>query len=373
MNKVIKVIGGILLLALLGYLLWKFSFLIVYTIIAAILSFIGHPIVRFLEKLHFKKLKIPKPLCAVLALVVLVIVFLSLFAVFVPLINSEIQTISKINLNGLSDRLEGPLKWIERQIQFYGLVPEGSTLQEVIIQKAKSLLNYSSISNVVGGIVGAAGSFMVAFFSILFIAFFFIKDEGLFGKLVLMLVPENKHKATLGVINQSKTLLTRYFVGIILELLGVMTCITIGLWIFGVKNALLLGFFGGLMNIVPYVGPIIGTIIGIMLGTTTALAYGDPNLLVIMIKILGVFMFANFIDNWILQPMIYSSSVKAHPLEIFYVIIIGGSLWGIPGMVIAVPFYTVLRIIAREFLSEFPLVRRLTKNLDENREDENSG
>jgi predicted PurR-regulated permease PerM len=62
--------------------------------------------------------------------------------------------------------------------------------------------------------------------------------------------------------------------------------------------------------------------------------------------------------------MIYSNSVKAHPLEIFFVIIMGGSLAGIVGMLLAIPVYTVLRVIAREFLQQFRLVQKLTKKIE---------
>ncbi len=365
MNKIVKITGGVLLLVILGYLLWKFSFLIVYTLIAAVVSFLGHPIVRFLESIRYKKIIIPRPLSAIIALLTLLAAFLSLFALFVPLINSQIQTMSGIDLGSLTARLEGPLKWFEEKAHLYGVIPDNTSVREILTGHIRSFLNYSSISNVFSNIVGVAGSFFVALFSILFVAFFFIKDEELFAKGVLMFVPDEKHTSTRNVMRQSKTLLTRYFGGVILELLGVMTCITLGLTLFGVKNALLLGFFGGLMNIVPYIGPVIGTGIGIILGTTAALAAGETHLFLLLIKITGVFVVSNFIDNWILQPYIFSNSVKAHPLEIFYVIIIGGSLWGVPGMIIAVPIYTVLRIIAREFLSEFSLVRKLTVTLDE--------
>ena len=374
MNKVLKIIGIILLIALLGYLLWRFSFLIVYTLIAVVVSFVGHPIVHFLESLRYKKFRIPHSVSSVIALVVLLVGFFSLFAIFVPLINQQINTISQIDLNSLTTKLRGPLAWIEEQALHYGLVPEGSTLQSVLAAKAKTLVSYSAISNALSSILGVAGSFFVGLASVIFIAFFFIKDEELFASLILLVTPENSHSAVKLIMSDSKILLRRYFVGLLLELLGVMTVITLGLSLLGIKNALLLGFFGGLMNIVPYVGPIIGTLIGLTLGVTSALATGDVNMLPLIIKIVSVFLVANSIDNMVLQPLIYSSSVKAHPLEIFYVIIVGGSLWGIAGMIVAVPVYTLLRIIAREFLSKFRIVQTLTRNLQKPpKKDEESG
>jgi predicted PurR-regulated permease PerM len=87
------------------------------------------------------------------------------------------------------------------------------------------------------------------------------------------------------------------------------------------------------------------------------------HVLVTAIIVVLVFSAANLIDNIILQPIIYSTSVKAHPVEIFLVIIMAGSLAGIPGMILAIPGYTVLRIVAREFLGKFRLVRKLTQNM----------
>ncbi len=149
-----------------------------------------------------------------------------------------------------------------------------------------------------------------------------------------------------------------------LELLGVMSLIAIGLWIFGIENALLIGFFGGIMNIIPYIGPIIGSTIGIILGLTGVLVSGTFNeLLPVFFKLAGIFLVVNFIDNNILAPLIYSKSVKSHPLEIFFVIIMGGSLAGLLGMLLAVPVYTILRVIAREFFQQFRIVKKLTDTI----------
>jgi predicted PurR-regulated permease PerM len=143
-----------------------------------------------------------------------------------------------------------------------------------------------------------------------------------------------------------------------------MAIIAVGLWIFGVENALLIGFFGGLMNIIPYIGPVIGAIIALTLGITATLAAGAyTELLSVLAKLGGVLVFANFIDNNILVPMIYSKSVKAHPLEIFFVIIMGGSLAGLLGMLLAIPVYTVMRVIAREFFQQFRVVQKLTSKI----------
>ena len=278
---------------------------------------------------------------------------------------SQAQTISRIDVNLLAHNLQGPLQWLNDETHSMGLIPAGQTLQDFIVIKAKSLVNIGSVSTVINSFFEVAGTVFVGMISVIFIAFFFMKDENMFEDLLLLFIPENHHHATRKVIADSKNLLMRYFIGVMLEVLGVMSIIAIGLWIFGVENALLIGFFGGIMNIIPYLGPVIGTTIGITLGVTATLASGAyDQLFPVFAKLTGVILTAHFIDNNVLVPVIYSKSVKAHPLEIFFVIIMGGSLGGIPGMLVAIPVYTVLRVIAKEFLQQFRVVQKLTNKIN---------
>jgi len=143
-----------------------------------------------------------------------------------------------------------------------------------------------------------------------------------------------------------------------------ITLISLGLTIFGIENALLIGFLGGMMNIIPYLGPVIGASMGVALGITTVISNGMfDQILPVVLIIIGTFLGSNLIDNMVLQPFIYSSSVKAHPLEIFVVLLMGGSLAGIIGMILAIPTYTVIRVIAGQFLNQFRLVQKLTERM----------
>lgn len=364
-KRIIQIIIGLLVIAGLFYLLWRFSFLIVYILVAAAISFIGQPIVRFLDKFHIRKFRIPHSINTMIALLLLLACFSSLFVVFVPLILQQADTISRIDINQLTSQLEGPLANLQTQLTSLGIIPEGETIAGFLTEKAKSLVSIASLGNLLNGVLGVAGSLFVDIFSVLFIAFFFIKDEKLFGNMVMAVPPEKHVKATEKVLKDSKMLLHRYFIGVTIEIFGGMALITLGLLILGVPNALLLGFFGGLMNIIPYVGPILGTAFGLILGLTAAMATGDfASLLPLLLKIAGVFIVVHELDTSLFQPWVYSSSVKAHPLEIFFAIIIGGTLGGIIGMLIAVPAYTVLRVIAREFFNNFRVVKKLTEKLD---------
>lgn len=365
MKQVLKYTGYVLVLLIIGYLIYRFYYIIGWVIVAAVLSFMGQPLVRFFDKLHIRKLKMPHSMSAILSLFVIVLVLVGLVGIFVPLIIKEADTISQIDVGKLAENLRGPAQWLDQRLHGLGAIPDGQSLQDFLVEKVKSVVDLGQIGVMIGSFISATGNILIGLFSIFFIAFFFLKDENLFEGTLLLLVPVKYHQSTRKVIEESKNLLVRYYVGVVLELLGVMTLITIGLSIFGVKNALLIGFFGGIMNIIPYIGPIIGAVIGISLGISSALAAGTYNeLLPLLIKLTGTLLVVNFIDNNILVPVIYSKSVKSHPLEIFFVIIIGGGIGGLLGMLLAVPVYTLLRVIANEFFQEFRVVKKLTRNIN---------
>jgi len=364
MERIYKTIGIIILIILGGYFIWRFSFLFVYFIIAAIISFIGHPVVLFFDKIRIGRFHLPHGISAFITLLVFLGCLFSLIAIFVPLIFQQAQSLSRIDLNKVSLELQAPLSSIQNELNRFGLIPAGQTLQELLSENAKSLVNITSVTNFLNGLLGFAGSFFVDLFSIFFIAFFFLKDDNLFENIVQMALPEKYSEPTHKVFVNSIKLLRRYFTGVIIEIIGGITLITTGFLILGVENALLLGFLGGLINIIPYLGPILGTAMGLSLGFTSAIAAGEYSTFAsLAVKIALVVFGVHFLDTMLYQPIIYSKSVKAHPLEIFIVILIGGSLGGIVGMLIAVPSYTLLRVIAREFFYKFRVVERLTKDI----------
>ncbi len=370
MKQVLKYTGYVLLVLAIAYLIWRFNYIIIWVLVAAMLSFIGAPLVRFFDRIHIRKLKMPRPLSALLTLLIIVIIGAAFVAVFVPLIIKQAEAISAIDVNQLNLSLEKPLQWLDEQLRVLGAIPDGQTFQEFVVVKIKSVVNIGSVGAIIGKFVSVAGSLFIGLFSIIFITFFFLKDENLFEESLLLFIPEKHHDATKNVVRESKTLLIRYYLGVLLEVFGVMTLITLSLKIFGVNNALLIGFFGGIMNIIPYLGPLIGGAIGITLGVISTLAGGSYNeLLPVTLKLLGTFAVVNFIDNNILVPTIYSKSVKSHPLEIFLIIIIGGGIAGIVGMLFAVPAYTLLRVIAREFFQQFRVVQKLTQPIEKTDED----
>ena len=364
MNKVLRILGGILIGLLVIYLVWRFSDIITYLIIAIVLSLIGRPLVKRFNTMRIGRFHIPNAMSALLALLVIILIVLSFVGIFVPLIASQARLVSDINFDLLGSSMQKPIAEMEVFLRQYNILSRDETIRQLLAQQIESILSFASFSQTLASIVGVTGSLFIAVFAILFLTFFFMKDPYLLDEVVEILTPVNYQNEVQSVLTQSKRLLSRYFIGLMIELTTMVTLLSLGLTLFGVENALLIGFFGGLMNVIPYLGPIIGAVVGVILTIFTALSTGMiSDLFSLILIVVGVFFVSNLIDNVVLQPLIYSNSVKAHPVEIFLVILIAGSIAGITGMILAVPTYTILRVIAKEFLSQIKVVQQLTKNI----------
>jgi predicted PurR-regulated permease PerM len=119
-----------------------------------------------------------------------------------------------------------------------------------------------------------------------------------------------------------------------------------------------------LLNLIPYIGPLIGAVLMMFLTMTSNLeADFSTVILPKTIYVMIGFFIGQLIDNFFSQPFIFSNSVRSHPLEIFIVILAGGTLMGTTGMIVAIPLYTALKVIFKAFLSENKIVKSLTQDL----------
>ena len=234
----------------------------------------------------------------------------------------------------------------------------------------KKVFQYISPSQVITSLVyyvaSFFGNFLVIFTSVTFIAFFFLKDEKLFGSALKAAIPNKQSAKTDTALLKIKQLLTRYFSGVLLQICLITLYITTALSFFGVQNALLIAFFAAIINVIPYIGPIIGAVFALLVTISSNLDVDFYTVtLPMMIRVVAVFASMQLLDGFVLQPYIFSNSVKAHPLEIFLVVVVGAKLGGVIGMVIAIPIYTILRVVAAVFLQEFKLVQKLTSSINE--------
>ena len=355
-NGILRAVGIILGVALVLYFLYKIQSVIVYIAVAAVISLIGRPIVLFLER----KLKFKNTIAVIVAMVLLLSVFAGLVGLFIPLVVKQGQNLSLLNIEELQYNVENLYSEIITYFDLHQIDVEQSLKESDLLSK----IDFALIPDFLNSIISGLGSFSIGLFSVLFISFFFLKDSRLFESGVLTFIPDNKESRWKTSSTKIKDLLSRYFVGLIFQILILFIIYTIGLLIIGVENAIVIAFLCALLNLIPYVGPLIGAFLMLTLTMTSNL--GESFSDIILPKtfwVFVVFIIGQLIDNFGSQPIIFSKSVKSHPLEIFLVILIAGILFGVVGLIIAIPAYTAIKVILKEFLSENKIVKKLTKGL----------
>jgi predicted PurR-regulated permease PerM len=348
-SSVVIRVCAVLLVFALG---WYFSNLVLYIFLAFIFSLIGKPIARFFHSVKIYKYRISYGISAFLTLIVFILFFMLIFRFFVPMLTREAKVIAAINYDDLSRNLSYLLNNVQDFLYNNNLINEHETLVGLVTDNVRDFANLTNFSSILGGVVSATGSFLMGLFTVFFLTFFFIKDDIRLDGLAQLFFDE-KHAARLTVVSEKiNTLLSRYFIGLLIEIATMILLLYVGMSIFGIRAALLMAFFGGMLNAIPYLGPLIGVLCSCLFGAVDCLSANDYQAIVpVMLEIGGTFLVANLIDNIVLQPLIYSQSVKAHPIEIFLVIIMGGSFAGILGMLFAIPVYTMIRTIVVEIFN----------------------
>ena len=357
-------------LAIAAVLCYFFSSVLAYILLAFVVSLIGQPVFKLLKKIKIKGKSAPDALLAVITLIIIFALLFLLILQVIPVVSGILRDASLMNTQETMDAhnlINQANDWIIRVIPWVGEDFDGV---QMLIQKLSEVLDLSDIPAILGSVASAVAGLAVGLFSVFFISFFFTKDETLFGRIIGSLAPDTIEEKVKKTILDIERLLSRYFVGLIMEIFGVVVLDCLGLWLIariGFNYALGIAFIAGLLNIIPYVGPLIGEAIGVVL--CLILKYGagiglNVNIWVFALIVLVIMLAVQLIDNFIYQPLIYSTSIKAHPLEIFIVLLIAGHIGGVVGMLIAIPSYTVIRVIASRFFYDFKIVKRLIPDVE---------
>lgn len=360
----LRFIAGAAIAAAVLFLVWYFRSIVVYVLISAVLAVMGNPLVKRLAALHVKGWKVPRWLAALATLIVIWVVLATLCSLFVPLVFNKIYQLSNVDFATVVASIEEPIARAQSYLHEFFAMPESTfSLSEALASALKQVIDIESLNTVFASIVNVVLSSVIAIFSITFITFFFLRDEGLFYAMITAMFPERYHENITRALDSVTLLLARYFTGILSESLLLMVAVSLTMMAFGMKaaDAAFIGLVMGVMNVVPYAGPLIGGVVSVFVGIVTPI--GGMTVGHTAVVIIGSLLILKGLDDFVLQPTLYSSRVKAHPLEIFLVILIAGSLAGILGMLLAIPSYIVLRVFAKEFFSQFSLVRKLTEKI----------
>lgn len=355
-NGILRALLTIVVIGLTLFFLYQISTVLTYLVVSLILTMIGKPILSFFKK----RLKFSHILATITTVAIFVLIILGFILMFVPLVSSQGQNLSLLNTAEIEKNITELVNQIKVFLDSHN-IDSSKVLKEANIT---SKINFTFIPDFLNSILGTISSFGVGLGSVLFITFFFLKDRVLFLRGAKKLIPDNYEEQFLNSFEKINDLLSRYFIGLLLQLFIVFLLYLIVLIIFGIPNALIIAFLCAVLNIIPYIGPLIASVLAALLTMLSHLGSDfQTEILPVTIYVLIGFWIVQIIDNNVSQPVIFSKSVSSHPLEIFLIILIAGFLSGILGMIIAVPLYTILKVIGKEFLPENKIIQLLTKDI----------
>jgi predicted PurR-regulated permease PerM len=353
-------------LLIIAALIYFFTNIVGYVVIAWILSMLGQPLADRIRRIRIKRFSPGPATSAIIVILLYMLLVFLLVRLFVPLFVQQANNLAGVDYIAITRALSEPLErfnaWLASLSLSEMAVSEEQFRQALGIE---TWFKPDLIANLFSSLINALGSIAAALFAIIFITFFFLKEENLFSGFLRAIIPNQYEENVRNALDTTSRLLTRYFGGILAQITIITLYVTLAMSIFGIKNALLIGFFAALINVIPYIGPIIGAAFGIFITISSNLELDFyTELFPMLVTVAAIFASMQLLDNMVLQPWIFSRSVMAHPLEIFIVVLMGARIGGIVGMVLAIPSYTVLRVIARSFLSEFSIVQKLTGSLE---------
>jgi len=353
-------------IAIAFFALKYFGSIIGYIFFSFIVALIAKPLMNSLRKIKIRNKQIPDTILALFSIIFILVVLIGIVAGLVPVFANLVVDISILSesasLTGISEYLANFNYFLSDK---FNLAPDFK-VEVAAMDELSSILNFNMFGNIIGMVASTIGGIGVGLFSVVFIAFFLIKDDQLFPRLLKAITPDRHQEHIVSTLNDVDRLLSRYFLGLLVEMGSVCLIILLGLW--GVakldfETALGIGFLAGLLNVIPYVGPLLGGVMGTLMAVVFKFCNDgfamDVNIWVFFSIVVAVFLVAQLVDNTLLQPIIYSTSVKTHPLEIFIVLLVAGTVGGIVGMLLAIPIYTIVRVFVVNFFPDSKIVKTL--------------
>ena len=316
------------------------------------------PMTNHLNDFHLLGQHIPRWLAIIISYASIVLILILLSLLFFPLINNQIIILSGLDLDTIYQEVHAPISKVENFLFRYQLLDnQPGYLFEEIKSQLITAIKSIDIGTIISNVLNTTSSVFIGVLAVLFISFFLLLENGLLRRNLLNLIPNPYFELSVATFTKVEKLLSNYLSGLLLQMLAIFSLASFGLTIVGVDYALTIALFAAVANLIPYAGPILGASFGIIVGISTGNFVESQDLNYFLIKILTVFAAVQITDNIFLQPMIFSKSVKAHPLEIFVVIFAGAKIAGVTGMIFAIPVYTIFRVSIMEFYQGYKSYR----------------
>ncbi len=311
----------------------KIAQILLLVFYSIVLSYLLNPLVNLIEKRGVKR-SYSILLVYLFLMALIVIVLFSL----VPKVSSEFENLVRL-LPNYFNRIYGYFNnTFERYSKHIDKLPPGlQEIREIFLDNLKEiqaiLLNY--LRNITNSVIGLFSK-MISFIIVPIIAFYFLKDKDYFKKKIILMIPKNQRNDVLQIAREVDIVLGKFVRGQLLVCAYVGVSTSIALLLIGVDFAIIIGLIAGIADIIPYFGPIIG----IFPALVFAILKGPIKVLWVIIS----FTIIQQIECNVVEPKIVGDSIGIHPVVVMLALLIGGSYFGIVGMLFAIPLAIVLKI-----------------------------
>ncbi len=359
-KRLILLCLGILIAAILS---WFFSTIVGYFIIAMVFSAVLQTPTNYISQIQIAGVQLPRAVAVMLSFSIFAGIISLFVLLFIPLVSEQIEFISVLDYNSLFENIVSPVDYIEKFLIERRWTKEKKgflmgELQNYFLDFFKDM----KFGNIINQILNTTSSVLIGTLSVMFISFFLLYEKGLFRRNIIALIPNAYFEVSISAIYKIEKLLSNYLFGLLIQMFSIFTLVSIGLIVSEVKYALTIAIFAAIANLIPYIGPVLGASFGLIVSLSTQLQQTqDTAFSILAIKVIIVFLIVQLSDNLLLQPIIFSRSIKAHPLEIFSVVFMGAALASAVGMIFAIPVYTILRVTALEFWKGYKEYRIFSK------------
>lgn len=342
-NLIYDLIGIVIILILAVSILYFLRQPLTSLFIAAIISYLLLPVIDRIERLGIIR---------VIAVSILFLVIGAILAIgiinFGPLLVNQIDTIQEklpqykeLTLNKITyikDKLYYLQSSFQKRFPILGEIHIVENLLDSVPKTAANgfneLLSLSTVFSVI--------SILPLFIFVPFITFFLLLESRSIKKYLISLVPNRYFEVSLNFLYRMDSQIGNYLGGMIIECFIIGTLSATGLYILNVNYFLFIGVVAGVVNVVPYLGPLIGSSLAIIV---TLLESGN---LTDVFQVIILFLVIRLIDDLLIIPIVISKAVKIHPVIVLLAILVGEHMMGIIGMILAVPVYEIIKIILKE-------------------------
>ncbi len=290
-------------------------------------------------------------LSSILSIIFPFIVVLFVLMYVFPVIIHQLNSLTHLSYERVFDNIITQFPFFDNIVTYLG----GKKYVLQSIQDAMhQIINISIIAQWSTILLDNLSKVLMNLLIIFFITFHLLKDDAFINKALAVFTHPNYFSGMEEIIAHVKDILGRYFRGLLIDIVIISVVNTLLMTLLGIKNAFLIGVLSGVLNIIPYIGPLVTLLVGLFLGVSGDIIEMHYNLIPYTVtKIIIVLVVVNIIDGTIIQPYIFSNVLRAHPLEIFIVIIAAGMLGGIIGMMLAIPVYVIFKVVLKETLDHW--------------------